>query len=130
MAWLTDTPVLHLQSVTSNSSYEDRSGQYRVSAELVVSWGCRLTTTETTTTKEADGYAQATAEAWQRDAPARSITYGSVDVSSSGIGLALRIVAREQVTTRSISRSNDAGGYRLTETTTVTTTTGVNLNAG
>ena len=129
MAWLTDTPVLHLQSVTSNSSYEDRSGQYRVSDELIVSWGCRLSTTETTTIREADGYAQATAEAWQHDAPARSITYGSVDVSSSGIGLALRIVAREEITTRSISRSNDAGGYRLTETTTVTTTTGENLNA-
>ena len=128
MAWLTTVPTLQLQSVTTNPSFEDRSGQYRHSAELILNWGARLTTTETTRTSEADGVAQAAAEAWQAASPSRSITYGSVDVSTSGIGLALRIISREVVTIRSIARSNNAGAYRLTETVTVTTTSGVNLN--
>lgn len=133
MAWITDIASIGLTttSVTDNASSEDRSGQYRVSDQLAVSWAARLTTIETVTTKELDGVAEATAKAWRADnPPTSSKSYGSVDVSTGGVSLFLRIVANETIVTRSISRSNDAGGYRLTETTTETKTTGVNLNVG
>lgn len=130
MAWLDSIPELIVQSIATTSSSEDRHGVRQAGDGLSVNWAIRLNTVETTTVCEAEGISYEAAKAWRDSAPVtREKIYGSVDASAGGISLSYPIVAHEKAVARSISRVNDAGAYKITETITEINCSGENLNA-
>lgn len=126
MSWLTAAPtgadqMTHASHESSPSS-EQKSGTW-TNGSAAVSWAALLTTVETTDEWELDGFDQATAEAWAAVPPTTSKTIGRLQLGNGILSFYLLYVASESVTTRSISRSSDAGSYRLTLRTVTKATT-------
>lgn len=126
MSWLTTAPTDASQmthvSHDSSPSTEQKSGTWS-NGSASVAWGAALTTVETTDEWEADGYDQATAEAWANVAPVTSQTLGRLQLGNGILSFYLLYVASETVTTRSISRTSDAGSYKLSLRTVTKATT-------
>lgn len=130
MSWLTTAPTDASQmthvSHDSSPSTEQKSGTWS-NGSASVAWGAALTTVETTDEWEADGYDQATAEAWANVAPVTSQTLGRLQLGNGILSFYLLYVASETVTTRSISRTSDAGSYKLSLRTVTKATTAQKL---
>ena len=129
MAWKTavsDSDLVLSSVETSRGSDEQRGAANFEGA--VVTWGVRLDTDETTTTRESDGYTQSAAETWlSNNPPKRTITTATIDVGNGILQVNVRYVSRETVTTCSISRSSDAGSYRVARTIVDQVTTATKL---
>ena len=137
MSWLTtaDLPptsdeagAMTHTSHDVTAGYEEKSGVAN-GGGLSYAWGVGLTTSEVSDEWELDGFDHAAAVAWGARPATRDLQTATINLGDGGaiIVLSYPYVASETVTSRSFSRSSDAGSYKLVLRKTTKTTTAVKL---